>query len=63
MMDLESGLILHFETVDKREVVLQSSNMEKEAFVQSLCYLPPHIKCTEIITDASSSIRHELCEK
>ena len=62
MMDLESGLILHSETVDKREVALQSPNMEKEAFVRSLCYLLPHIKCTEIITDASSAIRHELCE-
>lgn len=62
IMDTETGLILHSETVDKREVALQSPNMEKEAFVRSLQYLLPRIKCKEIITDASSSIRHELCE-
>lgn len=62
LMDVESGQIIHSETVDKREVALQSPNMEKEAFVRSLSYLLPRIQCTEIITDASSSIRHELGE-
>ena len=59
-MDVDSGYILHMETVDKREVALQSPNMEKEALVRSLDFLLPHITCKEIITDASSSIRHEL---
>ena len=62
MMDLESGLILHSETVDKGELAPKSPNMEKEVFVRLLCYLLPHIKCMEIITDTSSAIRHELCK-
>ena len=61
-MDLESGLILHTETIDKREVALQSPNMERERFVRSMRYLLPLVKCKEVITDASSSISHELCE-
>ena len=61
-MDLESGLILHTETIDKREVALQSPNMEQEGFVRSMRYLLPLVKCKEVITDASSSIRHELCK-
>lgn len=60
MMDIDSGVILHAETVDKREVGLKSPNMEKEAFTRSLEFLLPRIKCTEIITDASTSIRSEL---
>lgn len=59
-MDIDSGKILHAETVDKREVRLQSPNMEKEALTRSLNFLLPRIKCTEIITDASTSIRNEL---
>ena len=61
-MDLESGLILHTETIDKRKVALQSPNMEREGFVLSMRYLLPLVKCKEVITDASSSISHELCE-
>ena len=60
MMDIDSGLILHAETVDKREVRLPFPNMEKEAFTWSLQFLLPCIKCTEIITDASTSIRSKL---
>lgn len=63
LMDLESGLILHTETVDKREVALQSPNMEREGFIRSMRYLLPLVKCKEVITDASSSIRHELCKE
>ena len=60
MMDIETGYILHSETVDKREVALQSPNMEKEAFVRSLQFLQTHISCKEVITDASTSIRKEM---
>ena len=60
MMEIYSGVILHAETVDKREVGLQSPNMEKEAFTRSLNFLLPRIKCTEIITDASTSICTEI---
>jgi len=60
LMDIETGIILHSETVGKKEVALQSPNMEKEAFVRSLEFLQTHISCKEIITDASASIRKEM---
>ena len=59
-MEIDTRYILHAETVDKREVALQSPNMEKEGFVRSLKFLLPKLSCTEIITDASSAIRKEL---
>ena len=61
LMDIESKVIVHTESIDKREVGLRSPNMEKEGFVRSLQYLLPKIECKEIITDASSSIRKYLC--
>ena len=60
LMDIDTGYILHSETVDKREVALQSPNMEKEAFVRSLQFLQTQISCKEIITDASTAIRKEM---
>ena len=36
MMEINTHYILHAKTVDKREVALQSPNMEKEGFVRSL---------------------------
>ena len=60
LMDIDTGYILHSETVDKREVALQSPNMEKVAFVKSLQFLQVHVLCKEIITDASTSIRKEM---
>jgi len=33
LMDMNSHKILHIETIDKREVKLQSPNMEHKAFV------------------------------
>ena len=62
VMDINTDYILHTETVDKREVALQSPNMEKEGFVRSLQFLLPQISCKEIITDASTAIHHELGE-
>ena len=62
LLDTDTGYILHCETIDKREVGLQSPNMEKEALVRSLQFLQSRICCIEIITDASSSIRREMGE-
>ena len=59
-MDVDSCTVLHTETVDKRQVELHSPNMERKAFIKSMDFLLPRIKFTEIITDASSSIRKEL---
>ena len=56
-MDVSAGKILHDETV---EVGLQTPNMEREALIRSLNFLVPQVKCTEIITDASTSIRNKL---
>ena len=59
-MKIDTHYILHAETVDKREVTLQSPNMEKEGFVRSLQFLLPKLSCK--VTDASSAIRCELGE-
>ena len=57
IMDSESGTILHFETVDKREVNFKSPNMELEGLKRCLLFLQSHcIKVSEITTDASTSI-------
>ena len=63
MMDLESGFILHSETVDKIEVALQSPNIKKEAYVCSVCYLLHHMwpdlqKPGTILQTNVSSIKH-----
>ena len=55
-MDHDTNKILHVETVDKREVRLQSPNMEREAFTCSLAHILQLVQCPEVITDASSSI-------
>ena len=59
-MDTSSNLIIHTETIDKRQVELQSPNMERKAFIKSMDFLLANIRCSEIITDASSSIRTTL---
>ena len=57
LMDYETNKILHVETVDKREVRLQSPNMEHKAFSRSMVHILQIVQCPEIITDASSSVR------
>lgn len=59
-MDVDSCTVLHTETVDKWQVELHSPNMERKAFVKSMDFLLPRVHFTEIITDASTSIRKEL---
>ena len=57
LMDHDTNKILHVETVDKREVRLQSPNMERQAFTRSMAHILQLVHGPEVITDASSSIR------
>ena len=61
-MEIDTHSRLHVETVDKREVALQSPNMEKEGSVRSLQFLLPKLCCKEIVTDSSSVIHNKLGE-
>lgn len=60
LMEMDSYNILHIETVDRREVQLHSPNMEHEAFIRSMKYIKGKLTCTELVTDASSSIRKTI---
>lgn len=64
MMDISTSKVLHVETIDKREVQLQSSNMEMEGVKRALDFLltklDKSVQIEEIITDASSSVRTTL---
>ena len=66
LLDIDSGTIVHMETVDKREVSLHSPNMEREAVSRAIKYLQENdVTINEIVTDASSAVRKmlgELCE-
>ena len=60
-MYVNTKSIIHTQTVDKREVGLQSPNMGKEAFQRCLQFLlSQNLDIAEIVTDASSSIRKLL---
>jgi len=48
LMEMESHQILHVETVDKR--------VQHEAFIRSMSYINGKIACSELVSDASSSI-------
>ena len=56
IMEIATCSRLHAETVDKRDVTLQSPNLEKEGFVRSLQFLLPKLSCKEIVTDSLSAI-------
>ena len=61
MIESTQNQILHFESVDKREVGLQSPNMEREGMVRCLNFLISNgLKITEVVTDSSSSIAKTL---
>ena len=63
LMDIESNSVLHLESVDKCEVLLQSPNIEREAVSQAFSYLQAkNVTIEEIITDASSAVRKMLCK-
>ena len=49
------------EILDKREVRLQSPNMEREALLRSLSYVSEYVNIEEVITDASTSVTKLLC--
>ena len=56
LTDHESNKILYVLIVDKREVRLQSPNMQQETFSRSMSRILELVDCPEIITDASSSV-------
>ena len=61
LMDIDTDKILHTITVDKREVALQSPNMEREAMKRALDFIAGcDITVEELVTDASSSVRKIL---
>jgi len=60
-METENNVILQFENIEKREVNLQSPNMEKEGMIRSLDFLKEKgLKVVELITDSSSSVAATL---
>ena len=42
-MDVDSCTVLHTETIDKRQVELQSPNMERKAFIKAMDFLLPRL--------------------
>ena len=60
LMDVSTSKVLHVETIDKREIHLQSPNMEREGVKRALnvllVKLDKSVLIEEIITDASSSV-------
>ena len=61
VMEISENKILHFENVDKREVHLQSLNMEREGMVYWLNFLiSKGMTITELVTDFSSSVASTL---
>lgn len=61
LMDTGTNKILHAETIDKREVHLQSSNMERKGILRALNFVLAKFRCSvtvdEVITDASTSVQ------
>lgn len=61
MMEATDNQILHFVNVDKREVGLQSPNMEREGMVRCLNFLlSTGMKISEVVTDSSTSVAKTL---
>ena len=61
LLDLDTNIILHMEIVNKREVSLQSPNIERKAVSQAVKYLQDNgITIRELATDASSAVRKLL---
>ena len=58
VLDIDTNTIIHAETLDKREVSLQSPIMEKEAVCRAIKYLHDNaITIKELVTDASTSVK------
>jgi len=56
LMEPTKNLILHSETVDKREVQNKSPNMEREAIDRALEVLKERVNVVEVTTDSSTSV-------
>ena len=56
LMELTKNLILHSETVDKREVQNKSRSMEREAIDRALEVLKEKVNVVEVTTDSSTSV-------
>lgn len=61
LMDASTNVILHAETVDKREVQNKSPNMEREAVDRAVGYLKDQVEVVEITTDSSTAVTKMLC--
>ena len=61
MMENSQNQTLHFENIDKRQVGLQSPNMEREGMIRCLEFLISHgLKINEVVTDLSTSVTKTL---
>ena len=52
--------VLHLETADKRDVNIQSPNMEHQVFLHSMSYIKGKITCDQLVINASSSIHKTI---
>jgi len=60
-MDTENNTIIHSTTVDKRQVMLQSPNMERKAVDTALAFIKSKgVIIDELVTDASSAVQKML---
>ena len=60
LMDTATEMVVQTSTVDKREVGGKSPNMEREALFRSLTAVTQHVTVTEVVTDASTSVKKML---
>ena len=60
LMEISKNVILHCETVDKREVHNKSPNMEREAIDRAVKHLKDQVNIVEITTDSSSAVTKVL---
>ncbi len=62
MVDVKTNYIIDIQILDKRQVGLVSTNMEREAARRGLENLRLNVKVVEFVTDASSSVKTLLGE-
>ena len=60
LMETTENIILHSETVDKREVHNKSPNMEREAVHRALSHLQGQVNLVEVTTDSSTAVTKML---
>ena len=60
LMEKTKNVILHSETVDKREVHMKSPNMEREAVNRAVKHLKDQVNLVEITTDSSTAVTKML---